>query len=128
MKKRYIIGGGIILVAVVYLLFLSFGNAVSYYVTVSEFFDRESELSDASIRIAGKIANPIKWNSEDLGLEFYLTEGGASLPVTYNGARPSGFKEGSNILVEGRYQSGGTFHASQLIIKCPSKYESIDLE
>ena len=128
MKKRYIIGGGIILAALVYLLYLSFGDAVSYYVTVSEFYDRESELSDTSIRIAGKIANPINWNSEELDLEFYLNEGGDSMPVTYNGARPSGFKEGSSILVEGRYQSGGMFHASQLIIKCPSKYESIDLE
>jgi cytochrome c-type biogenesis protein CcmE len=128
MKKRYIIGGGVILAAVVYLLYLSFSDAVNYYVTVSEFFDRESELSETSIRVAGKIATPISWNSEDLYLEFYLTEGGDSMPVTYNGARPSGFKEGSSILVEGRYQSGGIFRASQLIIKCPSKYESIDLE
>lgn len=128
MKKRYIIGGVIILAAVVYLLYLSFSDAVNYYVTVSEFFDRESELSETNIRVAGKIATPISWNSEDLHLEFSLTEGGDSMPVTYNGAKPSGFKEGSSILVEGKYQSGGIFLASQLIIKCPSKYESIDLE
>ena len=128
MKKRYIIGGGIILVAVVYLLYLSFGDAISYYVKVSEFFDRENELSDTNIRIAGKITAPISWNSEDLDLEFYITEGGESMPVAYNGAKPSGFKEGSSILVEGKYQSGGIFRASQLIIKCPSKYESIELE
>jgi cytochrome c-type biogenesis protein CcmE len=128
MKKRYIIGGVIILAAVVYLLYLSFSDAVNYYVTVSEFFDRESELSDTNIRIAGIITAPIRWDSEDLYLEFSLTEGGDSIPVTYNGTRPSGFKAGSSILVEGRYQSGGVLHASQLIIKCPSKYESIDLE
>ena len=128
MKKRYIIGGGIILVAVAYLLYLSFGNALSYYVKVSEFFDRESELSNTNIRIAGIIAAPINWDTEDLDLDFYLTEGGDSMPVNYRGAKPSGFKEGSSILVEGKYQSDGIFRASQLIIKCPSKYESIELE
>jgi cytochrome c-type biogenesis protein CcmE len=128
MKKRYLIGGGIILAAVVYLLFLSFGDAVSYYVKVSEFFDRESELLDSNIRIAGVIMAPINWNTEDLDLQFYITEGGDSMPVTYNGAKPSGFKEGSSILVEGRYRADGIFHASQLIIRCPSKYESIELK
>jgi cytochrome c-type biogenesis protein CcmE len=128
MKKRYIIGGIIILAAVVYLLFLSFGDAVSYYVKVSEFYDRESELSDTNIRIAGVITAPINWNTEDLNLDFYITEGGDSMAVAYNGAKPSGFKEGSSILVEGKYLSDDIFHASQLIISCPSKYESIDLE
>lgn len=128
MKKRYIIGGVIILAAVVYLLYLSFSDAVNYYVTVSEFFDRENELSDNKIRIAGIITAPISWDSEDLDLEFNITEGGDILPIIYNGAKPSGFKEGSSILVEGKYQTSGIFRASQLIIKCPSKYESIDLE
>lgn len=128
MKKRYIIGGCVILAAVVYLLYLSFGDAVSYYVKVSEFFDRESELTGTNIRVAGKIAAPINWDTEALDLQFNISEGGESMPVIYKGARPSGFKEDSSILVEGRYQSDGLFHASQLIIRCPSKYESIDLE
>jgi cytochrome c-type biogenesis protein CcmE len=128
MKKRYIIGGGIILAAMAYLLYLSFGGAVSYYVKVSEFFDKESELSGTNIRVAGVIATPIDWNPEDVELEFYITEGGDCMQVNYQGVKPSGFKEGSNILVEGKYQNDGIFRASQLIIKCPSKYESIELE
>ena len=128
MKKRYIIGGCIILAAVAYLLYLSFSDAVNYYVTVSEFFDRENELADTNIRIAGIITAPISWKSEELDLEFNIAEGGDIMPIIYNGAKPSGFKEGSSILVEGRYETGGIFRASQLIIKCPSKYESIDLK
>jgi cytochrome c-type biogenesis protein CcmE len=127
MKKKFLIGGGVILIAVVYLLYLSFGSSVSYYVTVSEFFDRSDELHDTNIRVAGKIADAsIEWNAADLELIFTITEGDESLPVIYHGAQPSGFKEGSNILVEGKYNSNGTFRASQLILKCPSKYESIE--
>ena len=32
---------------------------------------------------------------------------------------------GSKILVEGEYHADGIFRASQLIMKCPSKYESV---
>ena len=127
MGKKYIIGGSILLVAVAYLLYLSFGSSVSYYVTVSEFFDRDTELYDTSIRVAGKIAdNPIDWNAEDLQLRFTITEGGDNMEVIYNGAKPSAFKAGSNILVEGEYHSDGILHATQLILKCPSKYEPED--
>ena len=127
MKKRYLIGGGILVVVVAYLLYLSFGTSVSYYVTVSEFLDKDAELHDATVRVAGKIAdNPIEWNAEDLELRFDITEGGHVLTVVYKGTKPGGFKEGSNILVEGNYQSDEIFHASQLIMKCPSKYEPIE--
>jgi cytochrome c-type biogenesis protein CcmE len=129
MKKKYIIGGVIILAAVIYLLYLNFGSSVSYYVTVSEFFERSTELADTNIRVAGKIADDsIKWDAAGLELKFDITEGGKSLPVIYRGAQPAGFKAESNLLVEGKYGPDGIFRATQLILKCPSKYESIDLK
>ena len=129
MKKRYLIGGGIILIAVAYLLYLSFGSSVSYYLTVSEFYDRSDELIDANVRLAGVVAdNSIDWDADNIELMFTLTEGGKDMPVIYHGTQPSGFSGGSNILAEGKYGSDGIFRASQLILKCPSKYESIEME
>jgi cytochrome c-type biogenesis protein CcmE len=127
MKKRYLIGGLILVIVVAYLLYLSFGSSVSYYVTVSEFFDRGTELYDTSIRVAGKIADsPVDWNPEDLELRFTITEGGDNMEVIYQGTKPSAFKAGSDILVEGEYHSDGILRATQLILKCPSKYEPED--
>ena len=124
MKKRHLIGGGILLAIVAYLIYLSFGSSVSYYATVSEFFAKDIELYDTNVRVAGKIVDsPIDWNVEDLELRFAITEGGDTLMVIYQGAKPSSFKAGSSILVEGKYHSEGIFRASQLIMKCPSKYE-----
>ena len=129
MRKKYIIGGIIVLIAVIYLLYLSFGSSVSYYVTVSEFFDRTEELVDTDVRVAGNVANTaIEWNADELELVFTLTEGGEYMSVVYDGVKPSGFKAGSTILVEGRYDADGVFRARQIILKCPSKYESIDIE
>ena len=127
MKKRYLIGGVFLVLVVGYLFYLSFGSSVSYYVTVSEFAARSTELYDTTIRVAGKIADsPIDWNAEDLELRFTITEGDETLTVIYHGASPSGFKAGANILVEGKYDSNGIFRASQIIMKCPSKYEAED--
>jgi cytochrome c-type biogenesis protein CcmE len=126
-KKKYLIGGLILAIVVAYLIYLSFGNSVSYYVTVSEFFDKGTELYDTNVRVAGKITDsPIEWNTEDLELRFTITEGGDSMEVLYQGAKPSAFKAGSNILVEGEYNSDGIFRATQLILKCPSKYEAVE--
>ncbi len=124
MRKKYLIGGIILLVVVGYLLYLSFGSSVSYYVTVSEFFTRGTELYDTNVRVAGKIADSnIGWHADDLSLKFDITEGGDIMPVIYQGAKPSGFKAGSDVMVEGKYHSDGIFRASQIILKCPSKYE-----
>ena len=124
MKKRYLIGGLILVIVAGYLLYLSFGSSVSYYVTVSELFARSTELYDTNLRVAGKIADrPVEWNAGELELKFAITEGGCTMPVIYNGAKPSGFIAGSDILVEGKYHPDGVFSAGQLIMKCPSKYE-----
>ena len=127
MKKKYLIGGIILILVTGYLLYLSFGSAVSYYLTVSEFYDESTELYDTRVRVAGRITDgPVDWNPENLELKFDITEGGQTLPVIYQGAKPSGFQAGASILVEGKYNPDGTFRASQLIMKCPSKYEAIE--
>ena len=129
MKKKLLVGGVILIAAVGYLLFLSFNSSVSYYVTVSEFYDRETELTDTNIRVAGKVTEgPIVWDAEALELRFTITEGGRNMLVSYHGSQPSGLKEGSNLMVEGKYESDDVFRATQLILKCPSKYESVDIE
>jgi cytochrome c-type biogenesis protein CcmE len=122
-RKRYVIGGGILVLAVGLLIYVSLGSSFTYYFTVNEFLDRSSEFCDRSVRVAGKIADePISWNAEDLELRFTIFEDADTLPVVYEGAKPSGFKVSANILVEGRLDSDGVFHASQVLMKCPSKY------
>ncbi len=126
-KKRYLLGGGVLLTVTAYLIYLSFGIFGSYSVTVSDFFAKGTELHDTNVRVAGEIADsPVDWSAEDLELKFTITEGGDSMAVIYQGTKPSGFKSGSNILVEGRYHPDGIFRASQLILKCPTKYEPED--
>jgi len=124
MKKRYIFGGIILVLVVGYLIFLSMGSSVSYYLTVSELMEQENALYDTNVRVAGKVAEPIHWNADKLELRFNVSENNLSLPIIYEGVEPGNFKAGSDILVEGKYHNDGLFRASSIITKCPSKYES----
>lgn len=124
MKKSYLVGLVILVLVLGYLCYLSFRIAANYCVTVSEFTARSAEYQDTPVRVVGEIADsPIDWNAEDVEMRFTITEGGDTLVVVYHGPEPSGFKVGSSILVEGKYDADGMFQASQLIMKCPSKYE-----
>ena len=124
MKKRYLIGGGIIILAVAYLITLTLSSSVSYYLTVSELMNKSNELHNTKVRVIGKIVDDsIQWNAEDLELKFAIAEGGETLPVVYNGAKPAGFEPSSDILVEGKFRPDKVFLANQLIMRCPSKYE-----
>ena len=124
MKKRYLIGGGIIILAVAYLITLTLSSSVSYYLTVSELMNRSDELDNTKVRVIGKIVDDsVQWNAEDLELKFAISEGGETLSVVYNGAKPTGFESGTDILVEGKFLRDKEFLANQLILRCPSKYE-----
>lgn len=124
MKKRYLFGGGIIILAAAYLITLTLGNSVNYYLTVSELMSRNDELYNSKVRVIGNIVDDsVEWNAEEVELKFAISEGGETLPVVYNGARPAGFEPGSDILVEGKLQPDKIFLANQLILRCPSKYE-----
>jgi cytochrome c-type biogenesis protein CcmE len=41
----------------------------------------------------------------------------------YTGVTPDTFKNDSEVVVKGRLGEDNTFHATEIIAKCPSKYE-----
>ncbi len=49
------------------------------------------------------------------------------MPVLYAGVKPGNFEEATEIVAVGSY-SDGAFHAEQLLVKCPSKYQGIEGE
>ena len=53
---------------------------------------------------------------------FMVDEHGREMKVVYDGARPNNFELAASIVVKGRCESDH-FHASEILTKCPSKYE-----
>lgn len=56
---------------------------------------------------------------------FYLIdEQGMECKVVLNGAAPNNFEIATSVVAKGRYTEEGFFEASEVLTKCPSKYEA----
>ena len=99
------------------------GKAVYYYSPTE--FAAKPELAQDRLRLKGKIEpGSVRLSPDRLDLSFAVTDGQKSLPVHYRGAVPDAFQEGLEVVVDGRMGAGGVFEGRELIVKCPSKYES----
>ena len=58
-------------------------------------------------------------------LEFKLKDSrGEVMRVQYHGVIPGNFDQATSIVAIGRYDKSETFVADQLLVKCPSKYQT----
>lgn len=121
-RSKFIIGGAIIVLTVGYLIVSSIGGSTAYYLTVGEV--KAKGPSEQTVRVAGTVvAETIEWNAQELMLRFNITDASGSLAVIYHGPRPDMLRDGAEAIVEGKYTEGDSFEASNLLLKCPSKYE-----
>ena len=129
MKKKnvkFIIGGIIIAVAIIYLAYNGFQKTALYYLTVSEFKDRELSLTQGeALRINGSVLDgSIQWSFQEGVLRFIISDGENELPIVYHGVAPDTFKSGTQVVVEGEYTQDNVLEADKIMAKCPSKYEA----
>ncbi len=125
-RKRFLIVGLAVAIALGYLGFTAFQGASMYYLTVDELLARNDAAYGERVRLMGKVEEgSIVRNSETNTLRFAVAdEDGTSLPVVYSGMVPDAFKQGADVVVEGSLTRAGTFEADSLLVKCPSKYEA----
>jgi len=119
----------VIVSAILYLVFAGFEKSMVYYLTVSELKARGSEMYGEGVRVSGYVeAGTIESNQVSMEHRFVITADGEKLPVLYKGITPDTFKEGVEVVVEGKYEPSGLFMAENLLAKCPSKYEGLELD
>ena len=122
-KKKYLIGGALVVGAFVFLLYMmdAFGTPTLY---VDEALARGTTTADDRLRVEGELVAGSVVRAGDLRLEFVMRWGGETLPVVYSGAVPDTFQEDAEMIVaEGTLDESGVFHSDLLMTKCPSKYE-----
>jgi len=123
-KKKFLIGGIIIFLAIGYLAYTGFQSSATYYYTINELLAQKNTLQSSNVRVTGQVAgDSIQTETATLTMKFTIVNGPASLPVIYKGAVPDTFKAGIDVVVEGRLESDGVFRASNILTFCPSKYE-----
>jgi cytochrome c-type biogenesis protein CcmE len=120
MKNKYMFGGGIIVIFLAIMIYLFTQTNVQY------------ESSFAKVMVAGKTVKATgSWvkernfeiDKQNKIFSFYMKdENGNVMKVVYNGAIPNNFESSKSIVVTGKFKDG-VFHASDILTKCPSKYQ-----
>ncbi|NTU90024.1 MAG: cytochrome c maturation protein CcmE [Actinobacteria bacterium] len=116
----------IVIIAVVVLAVVGSGGAAKT-LTVSDALG--GEYVGERVQVSGTVAED-SYVSSGNGITFdvFDPEGDAKaiLHVIYEGAVPATFGDGVTAICTGTVQEDGTLLASEMITKCPSKYESAE--
>ena len=125
MNVKFAIAGGVLMLAVGYLVLTGLQTTAVYYFTVGELTSQANAVN-RPVRVAGNVApGSVERLDGGLALRFVVEDGSGSFPVVYRGGPvPDIFGEEVQVVVEGKYTPEGTLVASTLLAKCPSKFET----
>lgn len=151
-RTKFLVGGGILLAAVAYLIVTGLLTQGQYFVTVDELKEREAELiaDQSSIRASGAVVGEtINFDPETQTLSFTMVhipasaadiedEGGLALVleeavsnpdsqsvevIIYDEPQPELLQHQAQAIVTGKLGEDGKFYADELLLKCPTRYE-----
>jgi cytochrome c-type biogenesis protein CcmE len=148
-RAKFLIGFGLILAAIVYLIVSNtLTNAQSFY-TIQELQQKGAPAVGRSLRVTGAvIGESIQYDVQTLTLTFTAVHtpvdaqeiqalGGlaevlhlavndptaARLTLMYVGPKPDLIKNEAQVIAVGRLGEDGIFYADEVTFKCPTRYE-----
>ncbi|NUQ37360.1 MAG: cytochrome c maturation protein CcmE [Caldilineales bacterium] len=124
-KIKFLVGGVLIVAAILYLIVTSISATGAYYMSVSELNSQGAEIVGRKVRVSGPIVpESEQWDAPNLMLNFKMTDdSGEQMVVSFHGSRPSNFSMATEAIIEGEMTDAGVFRADHLMLKCPSRYE-----
>jgi cytochrome c-type biogenesis protein CcmE len=148
-QMKFIVGGLLIIAAIVFLVVSSFQSTAQYFYTVEEIQSKGSGIVGKSLRASGAVlGDTIQFDKATLKLSFMMANvsndtkdidaaGGlaqvlhlavlnpkaARLKVIYTGPKPDLLKNEAQAIVTGKVGADGVFYADELLLKCPTRYD-----
>ncbi len=147
--NKFMIGGLFILAAVVFLVVSSSQANSEYFMTVDELNVKGASVMGKSLRVSGAIiGDTIQYDPATLTLTFEVAnvpgdnaeieaQGGLAevlhqavidptrsrIKVIYQGPKPDLLRNEAQAIMTGHIDENGVFHADELLLKCPTRYE-----
>lgn len=122
---------GVLVVAIVgtlaWLAATGISESKTYYKTISEVKEMQSSVMGKRIRVTGDVMpGSIKREGEHVHFVIHEKERNLQLDVVYIGKDPlpDTFRDNAQAMADGKMLEDGSFHASAIAAKCPSKYEA----
>lgn len=120
MNNKYIFGGVIIVVFLGIMGYLFTQTNIKYEDDFSNVVN-----STRTVKAAGSLVKTkgFDYDKQKRILSFYLQDNhGKQIKVIYSGSMPNNFEVSKSVVVTGKY-TGKYLEASDILTKCPSKYQ-----
>ncbi len=123
---RFLLGTILVVGAIAYLVFSSLENE-TYYYTVDEAAGQYAQLQGQEFRIKGNVVPGTHYLREGTLDEhvFTLVAADQTIEVGYHGALPDTFSDDAEVVALGTLEREGHFEATEVVAKCPSRYDSV---
>jgi cytochrome c-type biogenesis protein CcmE len=148
-KTKLIAAGLLIVAAVAYLIVSSTGSTAHYFLTIEEVQAMGAEAADRRLTISGAVlGDTIDYDSSEPRVTFTIVQvpgdprevergGGlakvlhdavsdpdaARMEIVYEDVKPDLLQHESQAIIRGEMGDDGVFHADEVLLKCPTKYE-----
>ena len=148
-RIKLFIGGFVILAAVGFLIFSSTQASAQYFLTIDELAAKGPSMVDRNVTVSGAVlGDTISYDPQTLSVKFTVANvpgdnaeverlGGLGkvlhdavtdtsrtrLKVVYQGAKPDLLRNEAQAVMTGHIGADGIFYATELLLKCPTKYE-----
>ena len=120
MKNKYIFGGVIIVIFLGLMIYLFTQTNIEYEsnFSVVQSKGKTFKATGSWVRERNYEVDPVNKT-----FSFYMKDAnGNEMKVVYNGSIPNNFETATSVVVTGKYKNG-CFYATDVLTKCPSKYE-----
>ena len=129
MKKSHIII--IVVIAAAIGVIVSTAGDASSYVSFDEALQLSTAGNKKDIHVVGELKKDdmgnvigIEEGTDKVSFSFVMIDDkGKEQKVFYNQPMPADFQRSEKVVVIGSYNEDDSFHASKILLKCPSKYQ-----
>ena len=122
-----IAAGALLLSGAAYLVFSALEQNIAYFYEPSDALAAELT-PDTRIRLGGLVEDGSVKTTDGVETIFRVTDGAASIPVSYTGILPDLFREGQGVVTQGRLTENGVFVADTILAKHDENYSPRELK
>ncbi|MGQ0600157.1 MAG: cytochrome c maturation protein CcmE [Anaerolineales bacterium] len=148
-RMKFLIGGGVIIAAIVFLIATTMTSTLQYFLTIEELQAQGAGVVGKNLRVSGAVlGDTITYDPQTLEITFEMANvpgdlaevekaGGlaevlhqavqntsaARVTVKYIGPKPDLLRHEAQAIVTGKLGEDGVFYADELQLKCPTRYD-----
>jgi cytochrome c-type biogenesis protein CcmE len=124
---KFFVAGGVIALAVAYLVTMGLQGTTVYFLSVSELQAKGPAAQNQLFRVSGNLVpGTLAKDTSGVGIQFLIADPTSTpLTVEYHGGQvPDIIGDNIEIVAEGKMDTQGTFVANSVLAKCPSRLEN----